>query len=98
MVAGVESRSRRPGARLVAGIDSSTQATKVAVREAEAGALVGEDRAPHSAGTEHLHDRRTCQAAHQTPIPPGWSPLGSKPGAVMWQMEVAIWPSQPANL
>jgi xylulokinase len=38
--------------RLVAGIDSSTQATKVVVRDAETGALVGEGRAPHPSGTE----------------------------------------------
>jgi xylulokinase len=42
----------RTGARLVAGIDSSTQATKVVVREAETGALVREARAPHPPGTE----------------------------------------------
>jgi xylulokinase len=42
----------RAGARLVAGIDSSTQATKVVVRDAGTGALVGEARAPHPAGTE----------------------------------------------
>jgi xylulokinase len=40
------------GSRLVAGIDSSTQATKVAVRDAATGALVGEARAPHPDGTE----------------------------------------------
>jgi xylulokinase len=51
-VADVESGSRRPGARLVAGIDSSTQATKVVVRDADTGALVGEARAPHPSGTE----------------------------------------------
>jgi xylulokinase len=51
-VAEVESGSRRPGARLVAGIDSSTQATKVVVRDADTGALVGEARAPHPSGTE----------------------------------------------
>ena len=39
-------------ATLVAGIDSSTQATKVVVRDAETGALVGEARAPHPGGTE----------------------------------------------
>ena len=39
-------------ARLVAGIDSSTQATKVVVRDADTGALVGEARAPHPDGTE----------------------------------------------
>ena len=38
--------------RLVAGIDSSTQATKVVVRDAGTGALVGEGRAPHPSGTE----------------------------------------------
>jgi xylulokinase len=39
-------------ARLVAGIDSSTQATKVVVRDADSGALVAEGRAPHPDGTE----------------------------------------------
>ena len=39
-------------ARLVAGIDSSTQATKVVVRHADTGALVREGRAPHPDGTE----------------------------------------------
>jgi xylulokinase len=39
-------------ATLVAGVDSSTQATKVVVREAETGALVREARAPHPPGTE----------------------------------------------
>jgi xylulokinase len=38
--------------KLVAGVDSSTQATKVVVRDAEDGALVREGRAPHPAGTE----------------------------------------------
>ena len=37
---------------LVAGIDSSTQACKVVVRDADTGALVREGRAPHPAGTE----------------------------------------------
>ncbi len=37
---------------LVAGIDSSTQACKVVVREARTGRLVREGRAPHPAGTE----------------------------------------------
>jgi xylulokinase len=37
---------------LVAGIDSSTQACKVVVREAATGALVREGRAPHPDGTE----------------------------------------------
>jgi xylulokinase len=40
------------GSRLVAGIDSSTQAAKVVVRDAGTGALVGEARAPHPDGTE----------------------------------------------
>jgi xylulokinase len=39
-------------ARLVAGIDSSTQATKVVVRDADTGALLREGRAPHPDGTE----------------------------------------------
>jgi xylulokinase len=39
-------------ARLVAGVDSSTQATKVVVRDADTGALVREARAPHPPGTE----------------------------------------------
>jgi xylulokinase len=38
--------------RLVAGVDSSTQATKVVVRDADTGALVGEGRARHPEGTE----------------------------------------------
>jgi xylulokinase len=37
---------------LVAGIDSSTQACKVVVRDADSGALVREGRAPHPDGTE----------------------------------------------
>ena len=37
---------------LVAGIDSSTQATKVVVRDADTGTLIREARAPHPAGTE----------------------------------------------
>ncbi|KQS66723.1 xylulokinase [Modestobacter sp. Leaf380] len=37
---------------LVAGVDSSTQACKVVVRDAESGELVREGRAPHPAGTE----------------------------------------------
>ncbi|HVC72677.1 MAG TPA: FGGY family carbohydrate kinase, partial [Mycobacteriales bacterium] len=39
-------------APLVAGIDSSTQACKVVVRDAATGALVREGRAPHPDGTE----------------------------------------------
>ena len=42
----------RSGATLVAGIDASTQATKVVVRDADTGALVREGRAPHPEGTE----------------------------------------------
>jgi xylulokinase len=38
--------------RLVAGIDSSTQSTKVVVRDADTGELVREGRAPHPPGTE----------------------------------------------
>jgi len=37
---------------LVAGIDSSTQACKVVIRDADSGALVREGRAPHPDGTE----------------------------------------------
>jgi xylulokinase len=37
---------------LVAGVDCSTQATKVVVRDATSGALVREGRAPHPDGTE----------------------------------------------
>jgi xylulokinase len=38
--------------RLVAGVDSSTQSTKVVVRDAETGEHVREGRAPHPPGTE----------------------------------------------
>ena len=37
---------------LVAGVDTSTQACKVVVRDAETGALVRSGRAPHPPGTE----------------------------------------------
>jgi len=37
---------------LVAGIDSSTQSTKVLVCDAETGAVIREGRAPHPDGTE----------------------------------------------
>ncbi len=37
---------------LIAGVDSSTQATKIVVRRAEDGALVRTGRAPHPDGTE----------------------------------------------
>jgi xylulokinase len=52
-------------ARLVAGIDSSTQATKVVVRDAGSGALVREGRAAHPDGTEidPAHWWRALQAA-----------------------------------
>ena len=52
VVAGGSPSAERNGPLLVAGIDSSTQATKVVVREAESGALVREARAPHPPGTE----------------------------------------------
>ena len=42
---------------LVAGIDSSTQACKVVVRDAGTGALVRQGRAPHPEGTEVHPDR-----------------------------------------
>ncbi len=54
---------------LVAGIDSSTQACKVVIREAETGRLVREGRAPHPPGTEappkvwELALRRAAQQA-----------------------------------
>ncbi|HZE49607.1 MAG TPA: FGGY family carbohydrate kinase, partial [Jatrophihabitantaceae bacterium] len=37
---------------LVAGVDSSTQACKIVIRDVETGALVRQGRAPHPAGTE----------------------------------------------
>src|SRR5690606_23934037 len=37
---------------LVAGVDSSTQSTKIVVRDAETGALIRQGRAPHPDGTE----------------------------------------------
>lgn len=37
---------------LVAGVDSSTQSTKVVVRDAASGQLIREGRAPHPPGTE----------------------------------------------
>ena len=37
---------------LVAGVDSSTQSTKVLLCRAEDGAVVGSGSAPHPAGTE----------------------------------------------
>ncbi|MEI2650435.1 MAG: xylulokinase [Dermatophilaceae bacterium] len=43
---------RAVGARLVAGVDSSTQSCKVVIRDAETGALVRQGRASHPDGTE----------------------------------------------
>ena len=43
---------RAVGARLVAGVDSSTQPCKVVIRDAETGALVRQGRASHPDGTE----------------------------------------------
>lgn len=45
------------GRRLVAGVDSSTQSTKVVVHDAETGALVRSGRAGHPDGTEVHPDR-----------------------------------------
>ena len=42
---------------LVAGVDSSTQSTKVLLCRAEDGAVVGSASAPHPAGTECPPDR-----------------------------------------
>ncbi len=42
---------------LVAGVDSSTQACKVVIRDAESGALVRSGRSPHPSGTEVHPDR-----------------------------------------
>src|SRR5687767_1183050 len=41
-----------PPVTLVAGVDTSTQACKVVVRDADTGALVRSGRAPHPEGTE----------------------------------------------
>jgi len=41
-----------PEPRLVAGVDCSTQATKVVVCDAETGAVLREGRAPHPDGTQ----------------------------------------------
>src|SRR5690606_24114664 len=43
---------KRGSMPLVAGVDSSTQATKIVVRDADTGALVRQARAPHPDGTE----------------------------------------------
>jgi xylulokinase len=50
-------------ARVVAGIDSSTQATKVVVRDADTGGLIREGRAPHP--TPHV--RQAYAAARDRP-------------------------------
>src|SRR5438067_9205097 len=50
--------------RLVAGIDSSTQACKVVIRDAGTGALVRHGRAPHPGGTE-VHPDAWWQALQQ---------------------------------
>jgi xylulokinase len=44
--------NRAHRSRIVAGIDSSTQSTKVVLCDAEDGAVVGRGSAPHPAGTE----------------------------------------------
>ncbi|HTT00240.1 MAG TPA: xylulokinase [Streptosporangiaceae bacterium] len=44
--------AREHGGRLCAGVDSSTQSTKVLLCQAEDGAVVGRGSAPHPAGTE----------------------------------------------
>ncbi len=51
-------------AKLVAGIDSSTQACKVVIRDAESGALVRSGRAPHPDGTE-VHPEAWWRALRQ---------------------------------
>jgi xylulokinase len=50
---------------LVAGIDSSTQATKVVVRDAHTGALLRGARAPHPDGTE-VHPAAWWQALQRS--------------------------------
>ncbi len=47
-----EAMNRAHGSRLVAGIDSSTQSTKVVLCDADDGAVVGQGHAPHPSGTE----------------------------------------------
>lgn len=49
---------------LVAGVDSSTQAVKVVVRDAETGALVRKSRAAHPPGTE-VHPNEWIDALHE---------------------------------
>src|SRR5260370_35499808 len=48
---GVPRRGREP-LMLVAGVDSSTQSTKVLLCQADDGAIVGQAAAPHPDGTE----------------------------------------------
>ena len=52
------------GQTLVAGVDSSTQSTKIVVCDAETGAVVRTARAPHPAGTE-VHPDRWWEAFEQ---------------------------------
>jgi xylulokinase len=47
-----EAMNRAHGSRLVAGIDSSTQSTKVVLCDADDGTVVGQGQAPHPPGTE----------------------------------------------
>ncbi len=53
-----------PEPTLVAGVDSSTQSTKVVVCDAETGAVLREGRAPHPEGTE-VHPERWWEAFGQ---------------------------------
>jgi xylulokinase len=55
---------------LVAGVDSSTQACKVVVRDAETGVPVREGRAPHPAGTE-IDPRAWWEALQQAFVAAG---------------------------
>src|SRR5262245_47855694 len=52
------------GQTLVAGVDSSTQSTKIVVCDAETGAVVRTGRAPHPDGTE-VHPDRWWEAYEQ---------------------------------
>ena len=51
---------------LVAGVDSSTQSTKVLLCRADDGAIVGQASAPHPDGTECDPERLgdVCQSMH----------------------------------
>src|SRR6185295_11381122 len=62
-------------ARLVAGVDSSTQSTKVEVRDLDSGAVVGRGSAPHPATTppRSEQDPQTWWAAFET----AWAAAGS---------------------